>query len=389
MQAALTPTDKAFQQEVNEFLRARLDPELASKVRRGAAISRAEMTHWARTLNERGWAAPSWPASHGGPGWTLVQRQLFDEACRLAHAPVLTGMNYNMVGPAIIKFGSPEQQQAHLQKTLTCERLWCQGYSEPQAGSDLASLQTRAVREGDEYVVTGQKTWTTGAEDADWIFALVRTDPDVQQQKGISFLLIDLDAPGVSRRPLYALNGKMLWNEVFFDQVRVPVGNRLGEENRGWTVAKSLLGDERLFVSRVGENKRCLSLVRAALAEQPGCSHLQARADALEVRLEALETTSLRILTGADHGEQIGAEPSMLKLKGSQLVQAMDELLFEAAAYWVFPKDTGTTGDQSVGPRALEYIAAGTYHHRGYTIAGGATEVQRNIIAKQVLGLPS
>ncbi|MFK7916271.1 MAG: acyl-CoA dehydrogenase family protein [Pseudomonadales bacterium] len=387
MQAALTPDDAAFQAEVSDFLRERLDPTLADKVRRGAAISRHEMTHWARTLNERGWAAPSWPVSHGGPGWSLVRRQIFDEACRLAHAPVLTGMNYNMVGPAIIKFGNTEQQQQHLQKTLTCERLWCQGYSEPQAGSDLASLQTRAERDGDEYVVTGQKTWTTGAEDADWIFCLVRTNPNVQQQKGISFLLIDLDSPGVSRRPLYALNGKMLWNEVFFDQVRVPVSNRLGEENRGWTVAKSLLGDERLFVSRVGENKRCLSLVRAALQEQPGCEHLQTKADALQVRLEALEATSLRILSGADEGTQIGAEPSMLKLKGSQLVQAMDELLFEAAAYWVLPGDSGAK-DHSIGPRALEYVASGAYHHRGYTIAGGATEVQRNIIAKQVLGLP-
>ncbi len=388
MRIGLTGAQRAFQDDVRGFLATNLPKELARAVRLGASVDRQALEAWTRTLTAKGWSAPGWPVAHGGPGWSLVQRHIFDVECRLAHAPVLHGMNFNMVGPAIIRFGTSAQQQAHLPRILNAESWWCQGYSEPQAGSDLASLRTSAVRDGDDYVVNGQKTWTSGAEHADWIFCLVRTDPEVQQQRGISFLLIDMNAPGVERRPLYAFNGKMLWNEVFFDDVRVPVANRLGEENHGWTVAKSLLGDERLMVSRVAENRRCLTLVREALADTPGAEHLRQRADALEVRLEALEMTSLRILSDADGGGRIGAEPSMLKLKGSQLVQAMDELLFEAAAHWALPLDTAAKpGSGCVGPERFEYVASGAYHHRGYTIAGGATEVQRNIIAKQVLGL--
>ena len=387
MKAQLNPQQQAFDDEVRRFLSAELDAEVAEAVKRGAPIGRSAMRAWIAKLNARGWAAPSWPSEHGGPGWSLVERHLFDVACREAHAPTLSGMNYNMVGPAIIKFGTDAQRAEHLGKTLSFERVWCQGYSEPQAGSDLASLQTRAVRDGDDYVVTGQKIWTSGAEEADWIFCLVRTDTEVQQQKGISFLLIDMNAPGVSREPLYAFNGKLLWNQVFFDEVRVPIANRLGEENRGWTVAKSLLGDERLFVSRVAENKRCLGLVREALATTPGAGELAAKADALEVRLNALEATSLRILTQADAGGTIGAEPSMLKLKGSQLVQAMDEVLFEAAAFGAMPMDGLHGTHEYPGAPLQEFVASGTYHHRGYTIAGGSSEVQHNIIAKQVLGL--
>ena len=388
MRIDLTDSQRAFRDELRGFIAEQLPAEVADLVKRGAPVPREAADRWTRALAERGWAAPSWPVEHGGPGWSLVERHIFDVECRLAHAPVLSGMDFNMVGSAIAKFGTPEQQAEHLPKILRTERHWCQGYSEPQAGSDLASLRTRAVRDGDEYVVTGQKTWTSGAENADWIFCLVRTDPDVQQQRGITFLLIDMDTPGVRRKPLYAFNGKLLWNEVFFDDVRVPVGNRLGEENRGWTVAKSLLGDERLFVSRVAENKRCLTLVREALEDVPGAESLRRKADALDVRLQALEMTSLRILTQADAGGQVGAEPSMLKLKGSQMVQAMDEVLFEAAAHWALPLDTARDAERAwPGPRSLEYVASGAYHHRGYTIAGGSSEVQHNIIAKQVLGL--
>ena len=296
-----------------------------------------------------------------------------------------------MVGPAIIKYGSEAQKAEFLPKIRNADLWFCQGYSEPQAGSDLASVRTRAERDGDDYVVNGSKIWTSGAEMADWIFCLVRTNPDVQQQKGISFLLLDITSPGVSVKPLYAFNGKRLWNQVFFEDVRVPVSQRLGDEDRGWTVAKSLLGDERLMVSRVAENKRILANLRETFAHQVqrGINlpeGARTHINELDIRLQALEATSLRILTAFDGGDQIGAEPSMLKLKGSELVQAQDELLFTLVDYLALPLDAAT-GGEAVSPDWAEYVASGRYHHRGFTIAGGSSEVQHNIIAKQVLGL--
>ena len=392
MRFDLTPEQRAFKDEVETFLRDHLPATVAAKVKRGAGVSKDELTAWTQTLNVKGWAAPAWPVEHGGTGWSLMQRHIFDVACRAAHAPALSGFGFNMVGPAIIKYGTAEQHAQFLPKILNADLWFCQGYSEPQAGSDLASVRTRADKNGDDYVVNGSKIWTSGAEMADWIFCLVRTNHDVQQQKGISFLLFDITSPGVSVKPLYAFNGKRLWNQVFFEDVRVPVAQRLGDEDRGWTVAKSLLGDERLMVSRVSENKRVLGVLKEALQEQirrgiemPESVHSEICA--LEIRLQALEMTSLRILTQADSGSQIGAEPSMLKLKGSELVQAQDELLFRMVDYLALAQDSANTGEEAVNPAWAEYIASGRYHHRGYTIAGGSSEVQHNIIAKQVLGL--
>lgn len=392
MRFDLTPEQRVFKEEVETFLAANLPPEVAAKVKRGASVSKEELTQWTRTLNAKGWAAPAWPVEHGGTGWNLVQRHIFDVACRAAHAPALSGFGFNMVGPAIIKFGTAEQQADWLPKILNADMWFCQGYSEPQAGSDLASVRTRAEKDGDDYVVNGSKIWTSGAEMADWIFCLVRTNPDVQQQKGISFLLFDITSPGVAVEPLYAFNGKRLWNQVFFEDVRVPTAQRLGDEDRGWTVAKSLLGDERLMVSRVAENKRVLGVVKEAVAEQAARGvvlpeSVQGEISELEIRLQALEATSLRILTQADSGAQIGAEPSMLKLKGSELVQAQDELLFRIVDHLALPQDSSNTGAEPVTPPWAEFVASGRYHHRGYTIAGGTSEVQHNIIAKQVLGL--
>ncbi len=392
MRFDLTPEQRVFKEEVETFLARNLPPEVAAKVKRGASVSKEELTQWTRTLNAKGWAAPAWPVEHGGTGWNLVQRHIFDVACRAAHAPALSGFGFNMVGPAIIKFGTAEQQADWLPKILNADMWFCQGYSEPQAGSDLASVRTRAEKDGDDYVVNGSKIWTSGAEMADWIFCLVRTNPDVQQQKGISFLLFDITSPGVAVEPLYAFNGKRLWNQVFFEDVRVPIAQRLGDEDRGWTVAKSLLGDERLMVSRVAENKRVLGVVKEAVAEQAARGvvlpeSVQSEISELEIRLQALEATSLRILTEADAGAQIGAEPSMLKLKGSELVQAQDELLFRLVDYLALPQDSSNTGAPAVTPPWAEFVASGRYHHRGYTIAGGTSEVQHNIIAKQVLGL--
>lgn len=392
MRFDLTTEQQAFKDEVEAFLAEQLPASVAAKVKRGAGVSKEELTQWTRTLNAKGWAAPAWPVEHGGTGWNLVQRHIFDVACRAAHAPPLSGFGFNMVGPAIIKYGTLEQQAQWLPKILNADLWFCQGYSEPQAGSDLASVRTRADKDGDDYVVNGSKIWTSGAEMADWIFCLVRTNHGVQQQKGISFLLFDITSPGVSVEPLYAFNGKRLWNQVFFEDVRVPVAQRLGDEDRGWTVAKSLLGDERLMVSRVSENKRMLGLLKEALSEQQqrGVAlpdSVGQEISALEIRLQALEATSLRILTQADSGAQIGAEPSMLKLKGSELVQAQDELLFRMVDHLALPQDSTNTGEEAVAPAWAEFVASGRYHHRGYTIAGGTSEVQHNIIAKQVLGL--
>jgi alkylation response protein AidB-like acyl-CoA dehydrogenase len=380
-----------FQQQVEDFLAAKLPAEVAAKVRNGASVSKDELTDWTRTLNAQGWAAPNWPVEYGGTGWNLIYRHIFDVACRRHHAPALSGFGFNMVGPAIIKFGSEAQKAEFLPKIRNADLWFCQGYSEPQAGSDLASVRTRAEHDGDDYVVNGSKIWTSGAEHADWIFCLVRTNPDVQQQKGISFLLLDITSPGVSVEPLYAFNGKRLWNQVFFEDVRVPVSQRLGDEDRGWTVAKSLLGDERLMVSRVAENKRILGNLRETYSHQmqrgvqlPELA--KKHINELDIRLQALEATSLRILTAFDGGDNIGAEPSMLKLKGSELVQAQDELLFAMVDYLALPLDAVKGGD-SLTPDWAEYVASGRYHHRGFTIAGGSSEVQHNIIAKQVLGL--
>ena len=392
MQFELNEEERAFKEEVETFLAERLPRDVATKVRRGAGVTKEELGAWTKELNARGWAAPNWPIEHGGTGWNLMQRHIFDVACRAAHAPVLSGFGFNMVGPAIAKFGSPEQQQELLPKIRNADLWFCQGYSEPQAGSDLASVRTRADRDGDDYLVTGQKIWTSAAEDADWIFCLVRTNHDVQQQKGISFLLFDLSSPGVSVEPLIAFNGKRLWNQVFMENVRVPMSQRLGDEDRGWTVAKSLLGDERLLVSRVAENKRILGIVKDALAARHTSGvqlpmEIQRDIATLEVRLQALEMTSLRILSAADQGTQFGAEPSMLKLKGSELVQDQDELLFRIYDYLAVQQDTKGSERKWQGDPEAEFVASGRYHHRGYTIAGGSSEVQHNIIAKQVLGL--
>ena len=392
MRFDLTHEQLAFKAEVEEFLRENLPKAVADKVRFGAGVSKQELGGWTKVLNSRGWAAPHWPEEHGGTGWNLVQRHIFDVACRAHHAPPLSGFGFNMVGPAIIKYGNAEQKADWLPKIRNADLWFCQGYSEPQAGSDLASVRTRADKDGDDYLVTGSKIWTSGAEMADWIFCLVRTNHEVQQQKGISFVFFDLASQGVSVEPLYAFNGKRLWNQVFFDSVRVPISQRLGDEDRGWTVAKSLLGDERIMVSRVAENKRILGNVRDVMAAQVerGIDLPEDTRDeisALDIRLQALEVTSLRILTEADAGIVIGAEPSMLKLKGSELVQAQDELLFRMVDYLALAKDSSHVEGEPIAPEWAEFVASGRYHHRGYTIAGGSSEIQHNIIAKQVLGL--
>ena len=394
MRAGLSDSDQAFQLEVRRFLQEQLDPAVTRKVRLGYPVTKAEQDQWTRTLNARGWAAPHWPVEVGGTDWSMIRRHIFENELRSAHAPELQGFGFNMVGPAIIKYGSVEQKAHYLPLILNAEISWCQGYSEPQAGSDLASVRTRAESDGDDYVVTGSKIWTSAAEQADHIFALVRTDPSAKPQLGISFLLIDMRTPGITVEALMAFNGKRLWNQVFFEGVRVPKQNRLGEENQGWSVAKNLLGNERLHVSRVAENRRILGRIRSvAEAEQArnidlglGFNQELAR---LTIRLEALDATAQRLLSTFDQGGTIGGEPSMLKLKGSELVQAMDRQLLETIGYYGLPLDSILRGEgaEPVGPDYTDMVASGLFHHRGYTIAGGSSEVQHNIIAQTVLRL--
>ena len=386
MKLELNVDDKIFLDKVRNFLAEALDPAVANKIRLGYPISLPEQVEWTRKLNARGWAAPNWPAEVGGTGWSMVRRHLFDVEMKLHHAPELQGFGFSMVGPAIIKYGTADQKAEYLPKILNADISWCQGYSEPQAGSDLATVRTRAEIDGDDYVVTGSKVWTSAAERADHIFMLVRTDPNAKPQLGITFLLAEMDSPGIAVEPLLAFNGKRLWNQVFFEQVRIPRENRLGEENQGWTVAKNLLGNERLLVSRVAENRRILANIMVALDTDllEGSSEKVA---ALKIRLEALDKTALRLLTRFDEGQEIGAEPSMLKLKGSQLVQDMDRVLYEVAGYYGMPLDSVMRGDTPVGRDYADMAASGMFHHRGFTIAGGTSEIQRNIIARQVLGL--
>ncbi len=392
MQAELTEADAAFQKEVRDFIVDNLDPAVSRKVNLGYPVDKSEVDDWTRALNKKGWAAINWPVEVGGTGWSMIRRHLFEIEMRSAHAPELQGFGFSMVGPAIIKYGTDEQKQYYLPKILNADISWCQGYSEPQAGSDLASVRTRAVSDGDDYMVTGSKIWTSAAERADHIFALVRTDPDAKPQLGISFLLIEMDDPGVTVEPLIAFNGKRLWNQVFFDQVRVPKSNRLGAENQGWSVAKNLLGNERLLVSRVAENRRILGkIIEITRRElESGIefdAELNLNISRLEIRLQALDATATRLLSKFDDGGAIGAEPSMLKLKGSQLVQDMDCLLLEAIGYYGLPLDSIMRSDSAIGPDYCDMVASGLFHHRGFTIAGGSSEIQHNIIAKAVLGL--
>ncbi|MFP6816552.1 MAG: acyl-CoA dehydrogenase family protein [Pseudomonadales bacterium] len=392
MKFELTAADQSFRDEVRGFVADHLDPALAKQVRLGYPIDKTDQDAWTRTLNAQGWAAPNWPTEVGGTGWSMVRRHIFNIEMKTAHAPELQGFGFSMVGPAIITYGSQAQKDYYLPRILNADISWCQGYSEPGAGSDLASLTTRADSDGDEYVINGSKIWTSAAEVADHIFMLVRTDQQAKPQRGITFLLVPMDHSGVSVEPLVAFNGKRLWNQVFFEDVRVPKANRLGEENRGWTVAKNLLGNERLLVSRVAENRRLLGkIIEITRAETTRgvmfTEGLYKQMAELELRLWALDSTALRLLSRFDLGGAIGAEPSMLKLKGSQLVQDMDRLMYEAIGCYGQPLDSTLREGGPAGPDYADMVASAMFHHRGYTIAGGATEVQYNIIAKQVLGL--
>lgn len=381
MDLSFSPEDNAFRDEVRAFIASELSPETRRRVEEGRALTKADVVNWQRTLNARGWATPSWPASAGGPGWTAVQRYIFMDELYAASAPEPLSFNVSMIGPVLIEYGNQDQKERFLKATANLDIWWAQGFSEPGAGSDLAALSTTAERDGDHYVVNGQKLWQGMAHRADWMFTLVRTDPAApKKQGGISFLLIDLRSPGITIRPIITIDGRHEVNEVFLDDVRVPVADRIGEENQGWTYAKYLLSNERTGIARIGMTRRVLARVRDALGASGAEGRYGREADAIEAELKALEITQLRVLAAQAAG-QTDPRSSILKIKGTELRQAASELLMRV-----------------IGPAGLEFVyegegeapfeAASNYFTlRAASIYGGASEVQKNIIASSVLGL--
>ena len=397
--------DLAFRDQVRSFLDSHLPKDLQAKVLKHLRLNKDDFVRWHKILAQQGWVAPGWPREFGGPGWTPLQRHIFEEECARAGTPRIMPFGIDMVAPVIMAFGSQEQKAYFLPRILSCEDWWCQGYSEPGAGSDLASLKTTAVRQvdagGEHYIVNGQKTWTTLAQHADMIFCLVRTDTSVRKQEGISFLLIDMHAPGVTVRPIIMLDEDHEVNEVFFDNVRVPVTNLVGQENRGWTYAKYLLGHERTGIAAVGRSKRELRfLKRLARSEQKNGRPLledplfAAKVAALEIELMALDMTVLRVLAQASlaAGKAApGPEASVLKVRGTDIQQMLTELMLEAAGPMALPFDAAflegeqehsVAGDDDAAPLASYY-----FNYRKTSIYGGSNEIQRGIISQMILGL--
>jgi alkylation response protein AidB-like acyl-CoA dehydrogenase len=392
-----TPELKRFRDEVRAFIDAELPAEIKDKVMRNRALGRDDYVRWQKILHKKGWIAPGWPKEHGGTGWTPLQKYIFEDECGKRGCPRLMPFGLMMVGPVIIKFGTAEQKRQHLPKILASDVWWCQGYSEPGAGSDLAGLKTRAVREGDHYVVNGQKTWTTMAQYADWIFCLVRTDEKAKKQDGISFLLLDMRSKGITVKPIVTMDGGREVNEVFFDDVRVPASNLVGPENQGWTVAKYLLGHERTGIADIGRAKLQLANVKAiAAAERDGDRALiddpdfRERIAEIELDLVALDMTMLRLASAESAGKPPGPEASLLKIKGSELQQSLTEVLIEAIAYYGFPHDREALehgrNEPPIGPEYAAPLAPQYFNWRKSTIYGGSNEVQRSILAKMVLG---
>lgn len=389
--------DVAFREEVRRFIADNYPADLRAKQDSGEELERDDYLAWHKILARRGWAAPSWPKEYGGTGWTAVQKFIFaEELARAGTVPILP-FGMSMVAPVIQTFGSPEQKAKHLPGILAGDVWWCQGYSEPGAGSDLAGLTTRAVREGDHYVVNGQKTWTTLAQHADWGFFLVRTDPAAKKQEGISFLLIDMKSPGVRVRPIITLDGGHEVNEVWLEDVRVPVENRVYEENKGWTCAKFLLAHERTGIAGVARSKRALASLRELAATEREGDHALAddpffarKTAELEIELLALEYTELRGLAREDAGKGPGPESSLLKIKGTEIQQRATELRLEAAGRYGFAHLLHVpSGDNDIpiGPKEAWHAADTYFNMRKTSIYGGSNEIQRNIIAKGVLGL--
>ena len=395
MDLSFTPEEQAFQQEVRAFLETSLPDHISRAVRSGIELPREIMQEWHEILGRKGWLGTTWPKEYGGPGWTPVERYLFDVECSRAHAPRIVAFGPHMLGPVIQAFGTAAQKAEVLPRILSGEDWWAQGYSEPGAGSDLASLKTRAERDGDDYIVNGQKTWTTLGQHANKIFCLVRTKAGGKPQEGISFLMMDIPSPGIEVRPIRLIEGGHEVNEVFFDNVRVPVANLIGEENKGWTIAKFLLTHERTNIAGVGTSMQALEEVKALARKMKRKGRpliddplFAARIARVEIDLEAMKITNLRMLYQAQKQGHPGPETSILKIKGTQVNQELRDLARRALgpAAAPFPGQVTET-NLMFGPPDTEANAATYFNNRKISIFGGSNEIQRNILTKTMLGL--
>jgi alkylation response protein AidB-like acyl-CoA dehydrogenase len=392
MDLALKLEHKAFADGIRAFARKNLSPATKAKTFSGKHYDKDDHIRWQQALGKQGWLAYTWPKKYGGPGWDVTQRFLFENVLAEEGAPRIIPFGVKMVGPVIYTFGNDEQKERFLPGIRSSEVSWCQGYSEPGAGSDLANLRTRAELDGDHYVVNGQKTWTSYAHWGDWIFCLVRTDPKAKPQEGISFLLIDMKTPGVTVRPIIMLDGAHAVNDVFFDNVRVPVANRIGKENEGWTCAKFLLANERLGIAEVPASKRGVRALRDIAGDVSSAdpSFKEKIAD-VDLQVQALEMSELRALSTMALGGAPGPEVSTLKVRGSEIQQRIAELAMEAVGEYAAPYQPGMlfqdSNETPVGPDHAPPAAPRYFNMRKTSIYGGSTEIQKNIVSKMVLGL--
>jgi alkylation response protein AidB-like acyl-CoA dehydrogenase len=401
MDLRFTPEETAFRQEVRDFIRDNLPIDIRDRMRLGYPPRKQDTVTWQRILNKKGWAALSWPKEWGGPGWTAIQRMIFLEENLSAPAPELSSFNITMLGPVLVQFGTEAQKAKYLPRAANIDDWWCQGFSEPGAGSDLASLKTGAKKEGDTYVVNGQKIWTSTAHNADWVFCLVRTDPQAKKrQEGISFLLIDMKTPGIEVRPIISIDGSHHLNEVFFTDVRVPAENLVGEENKGWNVAKFLLGNERTGIARLGKSKERVRFAKQIARDvrmngQPLIADktFRARIAQLEVDMKALEITQLRVVSAFAKDKSGKPDPisSVLKIKGTELLQNTSELVMDVGGPQAMPvwqqELSGLTNEPAIGPEWAPQMAPAYLMLRAASIYGGTNEIQKNILNKAVLGL--
>jgi pimeloyl-CoA dehydrogenase large subunit len=401
MDLSFTPEEVAFRKEVHEFFAQNLPDDIRQRLIEGRHSGKDDLVRWSRILNKKGWAVTHWPKEYGGTDWTPVQQYIFLDELQQAPAPAPLPFGVSMVGPVIYTFGSDEQKKQFLPRIANLDDWWCQGFSEPGAGSDLAGLKTTAKRDGDDYVINGQKTWTTLGQHADWIFVLARTDSAAKKQEGISFILVDMKTPGITVRPIITIDGGDEVNEVFFDDVRVPAKNLVGKENKGWDYAKFLLGNERTSIARVGQSKervrRIKNLAKTEMdGQRPMIENVRFREKiaSIEVELKALEMTLLRVVAAERHREKGKPDPasSILKIKGSELQQAITELALEVAGPYALPYRAESESDHGwneppAGPGWASPIAPSYFNTRKVSIYGGSNEIQKNIIAKAILGL--
>ncbi len=399
MDPGFSAQEIAFRAEVREFVTRNLPAGIRDKLAAGHHPSKDDIVTWTRILANKGWGAPHWPVEWGGTGWDPIKLSIFTDEIQRANAPESLAFGTSMVGPVIYTFGSQAQKERFLPRILDLRDWWCQGFSEPGAGSDLAGLRTKAERDGDEWVLNGQKTWTTLAQYADWIFVLARTDASVKKQEGISFFLCDMKTPGVTVRPIQTIDGGFEVNEVFFDNVRIPAENLVGQENKGWDYAKFLLSNERNGIARVGVSKARLAKIRrlasaVTYGDKPKLADpvFRMKLAAAEVELKALEMTQMRVIAASRSAPKGKPNPmsSVLKIKGSELQQTTTELLMDVVGPYALPfaEDHGDRWNEpGIGPDWASTIAPTYFNTRKVSIYGGSNEIQRSIIAKAILGL--